>query len=426
MPGERILVADHSVAVQELCRTALESQGYRVTVASNGVAALSCPDIESVDLLIVDTALKEMSGLDTTRAVRTDAALYPKPVLLLVPEGQSSDRASQDLHGANGYLVKPFEAGLLVAKVQALLEEKQTLERSREHLKLAAEAWMQRLAESHIQQAVEQRTQIIIERALQNIVSMVDQKTRREVDARVTQLTAEKEQELVKMTVHEVARSMVEKLAERKVTEAMEGILRDETEKAVRRVAESVLPGLARERVRESAEQVLPREVQRRVQKEAETLVPEASEKVVQVIESAAQKLVPKIARELTAEQVERQAQEMIHSLLPRQVQAGVAQELETQLRTKITPVVNDAAEEIARRMRKLLFAGFALALIWALVVTVLLMSQPRAASRPAADPAQAAQMSAPRGGARESAPSPLDSLLKPLRGTPNQPAPRK
>lgn len=424
MPGENILVVDDSVAVQELCRATLEAQGYRVTVASNGVAALSYPEIESVDMLIVDTALKEMTGYDTTKAVRTDPALHPKPVLLLVPEEETSDRENQDLHGAGGYLKKPFEPRVLVAKVQAMLEEKRVLEGSREHLRQAAEAWMQRLAESHIQQAVEQRTQIIIERALQNIVGMVDQKTRREVDARVTQLTAEKEQELVKMTVHEVARSMVEKLAERKVSEAMESILRDETEKAVRRVAESVLPGLARERVRESVEQVLPREVQRRVQKEAETLVPEASEKVVQVIESAAQKLVPKIARELTAEQVERQTQEVIHTLLPRQVQAGVSQELETQLRTKIAPVVHEAAEEIARRTRKLIFAGFALAFIWAIVATVLVLLVPRQTAP--APPAVSVDLPAPNGATKPAKPGPFDSLLKPLRNNSTQPAPRK
>jgi CheY-like chemotaxis protein len=361
MPGENILVVDDSVAVQELCRTTLEAKGYHVTVASNGVAALTFPELEDVDLLIVDHDLRDMSGLDTTKAVRQDPELHPKPVLLLVDEGHTSDWESQNLAGANAWLKKPFEPGVLANKVQVMLEEKLVLDTAREHLRVAAEGWMKRLAESHIQQAVEQRTQIIIERALQTIVSQVDQKTRREVDARVTQLTAEKESELVKMTVHEVARSMVEKLAERKVTEAMEGILRDETEKTVRRVADSVLPGLARERVRENVEQVLTKEVQRRVQKEAENLVPEVSEKVVQVIESAAQKLVPKIARELTAEQVERQTQDAIYNLLPRHVQTMVGTELESQLRTKIAPLVKEAGDQVSRRTRALTLAMLAM-----------------------------------------------------------------
>ena len=165
---------------------------------------------------------------------------------------------------------------------------------------------------------------------------------------------------------------MVEKLAERKVTEAMESILRDETEKAVRRVAESLLPAMTRERVRESVEQILPKEVQRRVQKEAENLVPEASEKVVMVIENAAQKLVPKIARELISEQVEKQTHEVILNSLPKHVQAMVGTELDAQMRTKVAPLVRESADAINRRLRRtmalmvlLLAVGLTGAFLW-------------------------------------------------------------
>ena len=371
MAGEKILVVDESVAVQELCRVTLSNQGWRVTTASNAVAALAYPEMPDVDLLIIASDLHEMNGAQATRAVRQDPELSEKPVLLLVPE-EEVERESQNLNGANGYLLKPFEPVLLVSKVKALLEEKHVLAAAREHLRSAAEAWMKRLAETHVQEAVEQRTQIIIERALQNIVSQVDQKTRREVDSRVTALTAEKEQELVKLTVHEVARSMVEKLAERKVTEAMEAILRDETDKAVRRVAESLLPAMTRERVRESVEQILPKEAQRRVQKEAENLVPEASEKVVLVIENAAQKLVPKIARELITEQVEKQTHEAILNSLPKHVQAMVGTELDAQMRTKVAPLVRESADAINRRLRRttalmvlLLAVGLTGAFLW-------------------------------------------------------------
>lgn len=371
MAGEKILVVDESVAVQELCRATLANHGWRVTTASNAVAALAYPEMPDVDLLIIASDLHEMNGGQATRAVRQDPELSEKPVLLLVPE-EEVGRESQNLNGANGYLLKPFEPALLVSKVKALLEEKQVLAAAREHLRSAAEAWMKRLAETHVQEAVEQRTQIIIERALQNIVSQVDQKTRREVDSRVTALTAEKEQELVKLTVHEVARSMVEKLAERKVTEAMEAILRDETDKAVRRVAESLLPAMTRERVRESVEQILPKEAQRRVQKEAENLVPEASEKVVLVIENAAQKLVPKIARELITEQVEKQTHEAILNSLPKHVQAMVGTELDAQMRTKVAPLVRESADAINRRLRRttalmvlLLAVGLTGAFLW-------------------------------------------------------------
>lgn len=350
MAGENIMVVDDSVAVQDLCRTVLENQGYKVSVASNGVAAVSYPDLHDVDLLIIDSALRDMTGYETSKVIKTDQELYRKPVLLLIPEDEFSERESQNLYGANAYLKKPFEPFLLVNKVQVLLEEQQIFEQSRKYLREAADQLMTKLAETHIQHAVEQRTQIIIERALQQVVSQVDQKARREVDSRITQLTAEKEQELVKSTVQEVARSMIDKMAERKVTDAMELILREETEKVVRRVADSILPGLTRERVRENVDQILPKEVQRRVQKEAEQLVPDASQKIVLVIEGAAQRIVPKIARDITGEIVERQLVEITESHLPKQVQALVNQELDSQVRLRIAPLVREASEEMKKR----------------------------------------------------------------------------
>jgi len=369
MAGESILVVDDNVAVQELIRAVLEPNGYRVTVASNGVAALTFPDIENVDLLIVDAKLREMTGLDTTRLLKSDQELAPKPVLLMIPEEELRGDENPTLMGANGWIRKPFEPEVLLKKVQLMLEEKAILEKSQQFLREAAESAIKRLAEAHIQAAVEQRTQIIIERVLQLVVSQVDQRARREVDERITQLSAEKQEELVKMTVHEVARSMVEKLAERKVAEAVDLVLRDETEKAVRRAADSILPGLVRERVREALEQTLPREIQRRVQKEVENLVPEASQRVVGVIDSAAQKVVPKLAKEITGEIVEREVANAIDKQLPNYVETIVGREIETQMRMKIAGYVRDAVESIRRRTRGLMYTTMAVFAVGVLIV---------------------------------------------------------
>ncbi len=377
MAGENILVVDDNAAVQELIRAVLEPHGYRVTVAANGVAALTFPDLDNVDLLIVDSSLRDISGLDTTRLLKSHEDSHHKPVLLLIPEEELKGDENVTLMGANGWLKKPFEPELLLKKVRLMLEEKEILEKSRQFLREAAEATIKRLADTYIQQAVEQRTQIIIERVLQMVVSQVDQRARREVDERVTQLTAEKQEELVKMTVHEVARSMVEKLAERKVAEAIDAVLRDETERAVRRAADSILPGLARERLREAMEQLLPREIQRRVQKEVENLVPEASQRVVGVIDSAAQKVVPKLARELTGEIVEREVGLAIDKQLPGHVEVIVGRELEAQMRMKIASYIRDAIETIRRRTRGLMYATMATFAVGVFIIVLLQLFAP-------------------------------------------------
>lgn len=370
MAGENILVVDDSVAVQELCKNVLEGGGYHVSVASNGVAALSYPDLPDVDLLIIDTQLRDMSGFDASRQIKTDEHLFRKPVLLLVPEETSSDRESQDLLGANSFLKKPFEPNHLLSKVQMLLEEKEILERGREYLRNAAEELMKRMAETHIQQAVDQKTQIMIERALQMVVTQVDLRARREVDSKVTQLTTEKEQELVKATVQEVARSMVEKLAEKRVKEVMDMTLEEQTERHVRAAMEEMIPAYAKERVKEFTEQLLPKEISRRVAKEAEDLVPEATQKVILVIESAANKIVPKIARDIVVEQTDRHLASAIDNQLPKHVQGMVGQELEVQVRNKLAPLVREASNNIRKRVSMLIivfiavFAVAAMALV--------------------------------------------------------------
>jgi hypothetical protein len=250
------------------------------------------------------------------------------------------------------------------------------------------------MADTHIQQAVDQKTQIMIERALQMVVTQVDLRAKREVDAKVNQLTTEKEQELVKITVHEVAKSMVEKLAEKRVKECMDMILQDETDKAVRRAAENLLPNFARDRVKESIEQLLPKEVTRRVAKEAEDMVPEASQKVVLVIESAAQKLVPKIAKDIVVEQADRHLASAIDTALPKHVQGMVAQELDAQVRLKLAPLVREATDKVRKRITVL----FGLMLFTFAIATGLLVADymfgpfiPRRAPRANEKPAAAA-----------------------------------
>ena len=351
MAGEKIVVVDDSAAVQEIVKTVLTEEGYKVAVASNGLAALTYPELQDVDLLIIDSEMEGIDGFEATKAIKTDAETHTIPILLLIPEEQAETRAAQSLRGANNYLLKPFEPKALALKVHALLEEQRIYEKSRKFLEEAADKFMEKIAEDHIQAAVEKKTQIIVERAIQNAITMIDQRARKEADAKVTSLTAEKEQELVKATVHEVARSMVEKLAERKVGEAVEAVLSEQTERAVKRTAEHMLPSLVRDRIKESMEHTLPREVQARVQKAAEQLVPEVSNKIVAMIDGIAQKVIPRAAKERVPELVEKHIATVTSKSVPRMVQELTRREIDDQFQARINPAINEAVKKIRARV---------------------------------------------------------------------------
>ncbi|CAN5423723.1 hypothetical protein BH09SUM1_BH09SUM1_03800 [soil metagenome] len=368
MAGERILLVDSSAGVQEMAKAVLEEHGYKVTTASNGMAAISHPEISRFNVVLMDSALEGMDGLETTSEIRSEAETYSIPVILLIPEEEMDKRASQSLRGANGFIAKPFSPTQLLVKVDEAIEERRLRTLSRQYLEDSADRHMQGLAEQKIQQAVEKKIQIIVERAIQSIVSIIDQRARREVDARVTALTAEKEQELVRLTVQEVARSMVEKMAERKVTEAMESILVEQTEKTVKRAADSMLPQIVRERIKESIENSLPREVQSKVDKAAGEKMNEIVEAMMNILQEQARKTVPLVAKEKLPEIAERQVTAACEARIPHLVTAEARGAVANELQQRIKPMLDAETKIMQKRV-----LGWVAVLAFVLLIVVVI-----------------------------------------------------
>lgn len=368
MAGEHIFVAEESRFIQEVCRAILEEHGLRVSCASNGLATVNCPEITGVDLLIVDAAMPGWDGFVTTRTVRQTPDITDTPILLLVDEAMLSERESFTLRGANAYLLKPFTPAQLLRKVTELLEERRIAALARERLAEVAEAHIRHLAEEQVQRAVEKKTQIIIERMIQHVIEAIDDKARREVDARVTQLSAEKEQALIRQTVTEVARSMIDKQAEERVGAAIDAQLSERLEKAVRRAADAVVPSVVRERIKDSLQSVLQREVQVRVQQAAEELVPDVSHRLIATVDTLAQKVVPKVAREMLPELAERQVSLLTSKTMPQQIDLQVRQQISHQMSHQLQPQLAQATRQLWLRVLLLNIVAFgvlAAVIVW-------------------------------------------------------------
>jgi two-component system chemotaxis response regulator CheY len=374
MAGEKVLLIDSSSAVQEIGQAALEEAGFRVIIGSNGVAALTSPDLPDIAAMVLDSTMEGVDGFLAARELKTSADTHKIPILLLIPEEKAEPGGSQNLHGANGYLLKPFNPPALVGRVRALIEERLIRDQCDQFLSDAANAFMERLAEQHIHDAAEKKTQIIVERAIQNVVTQLDQRITREVNERMTSLTVEREQELVRATVHEVAQSMVEKLAERKVSEAIESMLAELTEKNVKKVADSVVQSVARKQIKESLELMLPREMTIQAQKGMEALLPDVTQKIVLTIDGIAQKVVAKAAREKLPELTERHLKATSEKALPDMVRDLVAKELAAHIADQIEPSVRAAANRINRRT--LIMTGVAVLVMITAFVALLLLRQ--------------------------------------------------
>ncbi len=123
-PMERrsILVAEDSITARTLLKNILESAGYRVRTAVDGLDALTALKTEDFDLVVSDVDMPRMSGFDLTATIRADRKLAELPVVLVTALESREDREHGIDAGANAYLVKSsFDQSNLLEVIQRLI-----------------------------------------------------------------------------------------------------------------------------------------------------------------------------------------------------------------------------------------------------------------------------------------------------------------
>jgi two-component system KDP operon response regulator KdpE len=117
MPG-RILVIDDEPQITRVLRAALSAQGYDVRTANDPEEALQVFREWPPDLVITDLMMPVLSGVDVTRAIRTNSAT---PVLILSVRDHERSKVEALDAGADDYITKPFSIQELLARVRAHL-----------------------------------------------------------------------------------------------------------------------------------------------------------------------------------------------------------------------------------------------------------------------------------------------------------------
>jgi DNA-binding response OmpR family regulator len=119
MPAPRILIVEDEFPMRIALKDILESEGYRVLTAADGVAGMDQAIQEKPDLILLDIMLPKLDGYAVCAELRRLA--IPALVLMLTAKGQVQDRVTGLDAGADDYLVKPFSTDELLARVRALL-----------------------------------------------------------------------------------------------------------------------------------------------------------------------------------------------------------------------------------------------------------------------------------------------------------------
>ncbi len=119
--GSRILIVDDDPDIRNVVSAMLEAVGLVAAPVGSAEEALSRVRAETFDLLVLDWNLPKMTGIDLCRLVRDEPALETIPILFLTANASSQDMVEAFASGADDYVVKPFRAPELGARIFSLL-----------------------------------------------------------------------------------------------------------------------------------------------------------------------------------------------------------------------------------------------------------------------------------------------------------------
>ncbi len=118
---ESILVVEDDEFIARLLRVELADVGYDVQTAGDGVEALKIAFERCPDLILADVMMPNMDGFEMTRRLREDPRTEAVSIIMLTARGLAADRLQGLTLGADDYLVKPFDADELLARIRGVL-----------------------------------------------------------------------------------------------------------------------------------------------------------------------------------------------------------------------------------------------------------------------------------------------------------------
>ncbi len=117
----RVLVVEEDAEISEMVRYNLYQEGIETEIAQQGRAALEKLNDRSPDLVVLDSALSDLSGLEVCQKIRTCIRTATLPVLMLSSAASEADKVLGLNMGADDYVTKPFGQLELTARIKALL-----------------------------------------------------------------------------------------------------------------------------------------------------------------------------------------------------------------------------------------------------------------------------------------------------------------
>jgi len=120
--AKRVLIVDDEPRYLRLLEANLRTEGYEVVTAQDGQQAVDVFSGQPIDLVLLDIMMPRLDGFGATQRIREFSSV---PIIILTAKGEEQDRVRGLDLGADDYLVKPFSATELLARVRAVLRRAQ-------------------------------------------------------------------------------------------------------------------------------------------------------------------------------------------------------------------------------------------------------------------------------------------------------------
>ena len=114
----KLLIADDNAAICDILQNFAKASGYETIIVGDGEAALQRFEAESVDLVLLDVMMPKLDGFTVCRRIRE---ISDVPIIMITARDEDYDRIMGLEIGADDYVVKPFSAPEVMARVKAVL-----------------------------------------------------------------------------------------------------------------------------------------------------------------------------------------------------------------------------------------------------------------------------------------------------------------
>jgi len=190
MAGETVLVIDDNVARAEMFRRHLLAVGYRVSVAQNGMAALTVPE-ETVHVVFLHAHLSGTDGRSMAGRLRGDRRMWRAAVCLLVPREEEHAWAGPDLSGAHDFLVVPCSADALAGKARELCRIAHAQQEAEARVHESVTEFVEQKVEESLRGLLESRAESMVDSLATGMAEMLEVRGREMMKERTTDIIEE-------------------------------------------------------------------------------------------------------------------------------------------------------------------------------------------------------------------------------------------